>query len=474
MRKITVSDITLRLGASSELSFKEKLELAREIDRLGADVIELPPVNDEKADALFVRTLASLIRGSALSCPSGFTQDSAEAAWEALKDAKKPRLQLSVPVSPVKMEYSCGMKPEKILELIAFQTAVCASLCPDVEFTADDATRAEPEFLALALTRAIESGAGTVTLCDSAGIMLPDEYASFIEGVYARVPALKSVRLSVECSDALGLGAASAVAALRAGAGQVKAASKPGTEPAVSLKTLAYIIRSRGDSLGIGCGLDMTGLQRSLSLIEKLPGAGKPRRGFLPAASGAALPAAGAESIALDAASDTSAVSAAVRRLGYELGAEDFGKVNEAVRRIGASKTIGPRELEAIIAGAAMQVPSAYRLGSYVVTSGNLISATANVLLEKNGAQLRGLSSGDGPIDAAFLAIEQIIGHHYELDDFQIQSVTEGREAMGSALVKLRADGKLYSGEGLSTDIIGASILAYISALNKILYEVKP
>ena len=127
--------------------------------------------------------------------------------------------------------------------------------------------------------------------------------------------------------------------------------------------------------------------------------------------------------------------------------------------------------VDAIIASAAMQVPTTYFIESYVINSGNVISATANITLRKNDEKISGLSNGDGPIDAAFLAIEQIIGRHYELDDFQIQSVTEGREAMGSALVKLRSDGKLYSGKGISTDIIGASIRAYLNAVNKIVYE---
>ena len=118
-----------------------------------------------------------------------------------------------------------------------------------------------------------------------------------------------------------------------------------------------------------------------------------------------------------------------------------------------------------------MQVPSTYKIKSYVINSGNVITATANILLDKDGAEVRGVGIGDGPIDAAFAAIEIIVGHHYELDDFQIQTVTEGRDAMGSALVKLRANGRVYSGNGISTDIIGASIRAYLSALNKIVYE---
>ena len=118
-----------------------------------------------------------------------------------------------------------------------------------------------------------------------------------------------------------------------------------------------------------------------------------------------------------------------------------------------------------------MQVPATYSLVNYVINTGNIIPASAQITIKKGDEQLQGVCIGDGPIDAAFLAVEQIIGHHYELDDFQIQSVTEGKEAMGSALVKLRAGGKLYSGNGISTDIISASIRAYINAVNKIVYE---
>ena len=176
-------------------------------------------------------------------------------------------------------------------------------------------------------------------------------------------------------------------------------------------------------------------------------------------------------SLTLNAFTDMDTVSKIVASLGYDLSAEDMARVYYEFKRTAEKKDINTRELEAIVASSAMQVPAAYKVVSYVINSGNVISSTANITLEKDEKTLSGVSIGDGPIDAAFLAIEQIIGHHYELDDFQIQSVTEGREAIGSALVKLRADGKVYSGNGVSTDIIGASIRAYVNALNKIVYE---
>ena len=163
----------------------------------------------------------------------------------------------------------------------------------------------------------------------------------------------------------------------------------------------------------------------------------------------------------------------AVAKLGYDLSEEDMEAVYGEFIRVAAKKNVGAKELEAIISGVAMQVPPTYTLVSYMVNSsgGNSLAASAQIVLNKNGEILQGISMGDGPIDAAFVALEQVMGCHFELDDFQIQAVTEGKEAMGSALVKLRADGKLYAGTGISTDIIGASIRAYLSAVNKIVFE---
>ena len=179
-----------------------------------------------------------------------------------------------------------------------------------------------------------------------------------------------------------------------------------------------------------------------------------------------------ADGIYLTSHDTCDAVCAAVEQMGYDLSQEDRVKVYDAFMQFAEKRDkVGIRELDAIVASAAMQVPATYKLDNYVITSGSSISATAHMKLTKNGVPMEGVYLGDGPIDAAFLAIEQITGQHYELDDFQIQAVTEGREAMGQTIVRLRSSGKLYSGRGTSTDIVGASIKAYISALNKIVYE---
>ena len=468
MRTIKLSDITLRQAAQSRtfsVSFKERIEIARSLDRLHVDTIELPVIQDAKADVLAGKTIASVVGSAALSAACGMTEESVEQAWESVKGAKRPALHIMAPVSAIQMEYQCHKKAPAMLELVRALVSKARYYTESVEFSAQDATRAERHFLYEVLAAAVEAGAARVTLCDSAGVMTPGEWSAFLGEVYENVPALKKVELGVEISDMLKMSVASAAAAVEAGAGVVKVSIAAADCP--SLVDWAAFVGVKGDELGISTGLRTTELTRSAKQMQWL--LQTERSAGSPFDNGVSGEVAG---ICLSADDGISELAAAVRQLGYDLSEEDAAKVYEAFQAVAAKKHfVGSRELEAIIASAALQVPSTYRVADYVITNGGSIGAMANLTLEKDGEKLFSVAKGDGPVDAAFLAIEQAIGHHYELDDFQIQTVTEGREAMGSALVKLRSGGKLYSGSGLSTDIIGASIRAYVSALNKIIYE---
>ena len=466
MKTVKLIDMTLCEAAAlreNALTFKDKLEVARNLDRLRVDAIELPPMNGSRADQLSGKTIASLVSTS-LCAPVDITESDIASVWESIRNARQPRLCLNAPCSPVGMEYSAHKKAPAMLEAIAAQARQCRSLCEDVELNCLDATRAEREFLCQAIRTAAENGVTRVTLCDTAGLMLPDEFAAFLREVMAALPEV-SVEWYVRVSDTMHMAAASAAAALMAGADGVKCTAVPaGT---ATLTELADLIRTRGQDLDLDTSLRTTELTRTSGQLERLIFTSRSEAS--PFDSGVRDQEPG---ICLDEGDGLADVIKVVRQLGYDLSDEDNARVYEAFKRVAVKKSVvSAKELDVIVATTAMQVPSAYRIDSYVINSGNVITATANITLEKDGNRLRGVSVGDGPIDAAFLAIEQIIGHHYELDDFQIQAVTEGREAMGSALVKLRADGKLYSGNGISTDIIGAAIRAYISALNKIVYE---
>ena len=463
MKNIRLSDVTLKQAEG--LSFKEKIELAKLLDKLGVSVIELVGIQNQKIDSLQIKSIAAVVAGSVIAVPVQLSEESVEQAWNALQYAKKPRLQVCAPTSSVQMEYFLHKKPEAMLSAISAAVAACKSRCADVEFVADDATRSDPAFLAQAIETAIAAGAATVTVCDTAGTMLPGEFSAFVAGLYAAVPALAEVTLGVSCANGLAMADSCVIAAIAQGAGEVKAAAY--STNAASLENVARVLHMRGESIGAAGSVNATQLKRTVNQIALMCQTGRSKSS--PFDSGVRDEETG---IYLTAHDDLGGVMKAALRLGYDLSEEDGKKVFEAFQTIASKKEkVTDKELDAIVASAAMQVPATYVLDTYVITAGNTISATAHLKLTKAGAAMEGVSIGDGPIDAAFLAIESITGQHYELDDFQIQAVTEGRGAMGQTVVKLRSNGKLYSGKGISTDIVGASIHAYISALNKIVYE---
>ena len=463
MRKIRISDVTMKQAAEGfSLSFREKIELSKLLDRLGTDVIELEGISNPRVDALRIKSIAAAVENSVVAVPVQLNEESAQQVWNALQLAKRPRLQVCAPVSSVQMEYLQHKKPEAMLAAVSQTVKACRALCADVEFVVDDATRSELGFLVQILDAAIAAGATTVTLCDTAGTSLPGEFAAFVEKLQADLPALANVCLGVCCANTLSMADACVVAAVSQGAGELKTAAHP--LDTASLITVARLLAARGDAMGVSCGIRTAQLSRAAEQVAWVcqPGKGK----------AAAAAAAEEDGSFLTAHDDAAAVSLAVQKLGYDLSEEDSAKVYDAFCQIAQRKdTVSAKELDAIVASAAMQVPATYTLDTYVITSGNTISATAHIRLLKNGQPLEGVYMGDGSIDAAFQAIEGIVGCHYELDDFQLQAVTEGREAMGQTVVKLRSGGKVYSGRGISTDIVGAGIQAYLSALNKIVYE---
>ena len=465
MNKIRISDVTMKQAGDISLSFKEKIELSKLLDKLGVDLIELEPIRQDKIDSLRIKSVAAAVKDSTIAVPVALNEESVRQTWNALKEARKARLQVCAPVSPVQMEYLFHKKPDAMLAAIRDTIAACRKLCADVEFAADDATRSDPAFLYEAVRTAIAAGAATVTVCDTAGAMLPNEFTAFIRELFANVPELKDVTLGVSCSDQLSMADSCAIAAVRYGAGEIKAAAY--RVDVASLANVAKVLQAKGEFYNATCGVRTTVMKRITGQIGWMCQTGRSETS--PFDNGVA---ADDGSIFLTSHDDLSAMMKVVSRLGYDLSEEDGANVFEAFKAIAEKKEkVGAKELDAIVATAAMQVPPTYTLESYVVTSGNTISATANLNLKKQDRVLSGVSLGDGPIDAAFLAIEQITGHHYELDDFQIQAVTQGREAMGQTLVKLRSNGKVYSGQGISTDIVGAGISAYLNALNKIVYE---
>ena len=440
--KLYVVDSSLCREGAKTLSFREKLQLAKTLDGSGVDAILLTAPAGSKEEQVVCRTIAGSIGCAAvLPCHS---EEGIEAAWECLKEAKNPCIAVSLPISTVQMEYMYHKKAPQMLETIASLCAAAKAVCDNVIFIAGDASRAEEGFLAKATAAAAENGAKAAIVCDDSGICLPQELAALVSQVTA-------CPVYVQPSNALDMASACAAEAIRAGAQGICTAMD---DAFLRPDRLAQLLRTKGAALNAESSLNITAIAASL-------------QGAAPAAQQDSQPVA-----QLDDSSSLSDIAAAVAALGYELSDEDVGKVYQEFRRVIRKRgKLSAAELEAIIATAAMQVPSTFHVVNYVVNCGNVLTATANITLEKNGQTLATVAMGDGPIDAAFHVIEGIIGHHYELDDFQISAITKGREAVGNAIVRLRSGGKLYSGNGVSTDIVGASIRAYINALNKIVYE---
>ncbi len=455
MKQIKIADATL-CRDNNHFSFKEKIEIARQLENLNVDIIEFPEIANARADILLIKTVSSFVKNSVISVAAGVGADSVDNAINALGNAKHAQIRIELPVSPVGMEYTCHKKPDKILAHIENCITKAKAVIKNIEFCAVDATRAEGDFLFKAIDTAINAGATSVSICDSAANMLPDDFADFA----SNIADAYSVPVGVKCDNKNGLAIAQAILAVKQGIDFVKTAVDGNTVP---LEVFADMIKNCGNDYGFASNIKTTELHRIVKQIRWVTGNSQNNNTAIKTTEDTA--------IHLDKNDDIDAVITAAAKLGYDLSEDDKAKVYEEFLRVAAKKNVGYKELEAIIASVALQVPSTYTLVNYVINTGNIIPASAQITIKKGDEQIQGICIGDGPIDAAFLAVEQIIGHHYELDDFQIQSVTEGKEAMGSALVKLRNNGKLYSGNGISTDIISASIRAYINAVNKIVYE---
>ena len=462
MRKITISDYTLKelVGRDrSQLLFREKLAIALGLCRYGADVIELPAIKNPREDRIVCKTIAESVKGCIVAIPAGSTVDEIRFASECIKGAYHPRLQICLPVSTVQMEYQYRLKGPKMVAKIEELVSAARAYCEDIEFEAQDATRCEIDFLAEACTAAKRAGASVVSISDDAGILMPEEFSAMVIELKARV----SIPVIAKVSNSINLAVANGLAAIKAGADGIKV-SVSGSRN-LRIGKFAEALKTRGSDIGVTSNLKYTELHSDVdSMLKRIHRKDKAEEEEDVQLEGSA--------IFLDSESTIQQVSDAVASLGYDLTPDDVNKVYEALKSLCEKKSsIGSKELDAIVASSAMQFPATYKLVSYVGTSSNKVNSVTNVVLDREGSKLSGTGVGGGPIDSAFMAIEQCVGFHYELDDFQIQAVTEGKESLGSALVRLRSDGKLYSGNGLSSDIVGASIRAYINALNKIVYE---
>jgi 2-isopropylmalate synthase len=500
-RKIVIFDTTLRDGEQApgcSMNLEEKLEVARQLGRLGVDVIEAGFPASSPGDFASVQEIARKVRGPIVAGLARALEKDIDAAWGAVREAARPRLHLFLATSPIHMEHKLRLRPEEVLAQAAAMVHYAKQFCEDVEFSAEDASRSDPAFLAKVIEAAIAAGATTVNIPDTVGYAEPGEFAELIRGLKGGIPNIGKAVLSVHCHNDLGLAVANSLAAIDAGAEQVECTINGLGERAgnAALEEIVMALRTRSEHYGATVGLDLSQIYATSRLVSSVTGvkvqankavvgdnafaheAGIHQHGVL--ANRATYEIMTPESIGLPrnrmVLGKHSGRHAFMERLGQlgilpdeSMAAVLFEEFKELADR---KKTVSDRDLEALVMGRAVQPPETYRLDRFVINSGNSIASTSTVRLAlKEGGQAERVAVGDGPIDASFKAIDKIVGAKLVLEDFSLSAVTGGKDAQGEARVRVAVEGRFYNGRGLSTDVIEASLKAYIAAINAMEHE---
>ncbi|MCI8653671.1 MAG: 2-isopropylmalate synthase [Angelakisella sp.] len=503
MRKICIFDTTLRDGEQAPgctMNPGEKLALAKQLERLGVDVIEAGFPVASPDDFAAVNEIAKIITGSAVAALCRAVAKDVETAAKALAPAKNPRLHVFIATSDLHLREKLGITREKALEMIAESVALACTLCRDVEFSAEDATRSDREFLLAALNTAIDAGAATVNVPDTVGYTTPEEMGDLIAWLKKNLHRKKDgaeVTLSVHCHNDLGMAVANSLAAIRAGASQVEGTINGIGERAgnVALEEVIMALDTRGPLYQAETGIDLKQIYRTCRLVstvigQKIP-PNKPVVGRNAFNHEAGIHQHGVlknpltyeimsperigiydNDLVLGKHSGKHAFTQRVEELGYILPGELLEKAFARFLALAdRKKTVTNKDIEAIVGAAGYSIPETYKLHSFVVNSGTVISATAVVKLIRDGEEIEHVARGDGPIDAAFKAIDRIVKVGFQLVNYSIHSVTEGEDAQGEVVVKLRQGNNTVTGRGLSTDIFEASLKAYLNAVNKIIAQ---
>ncbi len=496
-KTIKIFDTTLRDGEQSpgcSMNVKEKLLLAKQLEKMGVDIIEAGFAASSEGDFQSVRTIAGEIKNSTVAVLARAVKGDIDRAWQAVKEANKPRIHIFIATSDIHMKYKLKMKAEEVIERAVDMVAYAASLCPEVEFSAEDATRSNPKFLAEIFDRVIEAGAKIINIPDTVGYTTPGEFHDFIMDIRRQSKLLDKVEISVHCHNDLGLAVANTLAAARAGATQFECTVNGIGERAgnAALEELVMAMEVRQDYYAFKSNIKTQEIMKTSNLLSSITGIGvQPNKAIVGAnafAHESGIHQHGVlsnpetyeimrpESIGISTNnmvigkhSGRHAFKDKVKSMGYDLSGEELEKAFVEFKELAdKKKQIYDRDIDAIILKRETRVEDTYKLERFVINSGNTITTTASVVLRHGGKNIEGISSAQGPVDAAFSAIEKCISIHVDLEDYSIQSVTEGTDALGYSVVKLKYDGDYYIGRGTSVNVVEASISAYINAVNSI------
>ena len=497
MGKIIIFDTTLRDGEQSpgaSLNINEKLEIARQLAVLGVDIIEAGFPAASPGDFQSVRKAAQEIRGTVICGLARSLKKDIDAAYEAVKYSKRPRIHVFLATSKIHMKYKLKKAEGEILKLAAWAVKYARGKVGDVEFSPEDASRTERGFLYHVVEAVIGAGASTVNIPDTVGCATPFEFGELIRGIKEAVPNIGRAVISVHCHNDLGLAVSNSLAAVLNGAGQIECTINGLGERAgnASLEEVVMAIRTRGDIFsGMFTSVNTKELYRTSRLVSKLTGmpvqpnkaivginafsheSGIHQDGVLkkrltyevidPADVGF-----GETRIVLGKHSGRHAFRDRLKKLGLELNGRGLEKAFARFKALAdKKKAIFDEDIEAIVEDEVRAAPEVYRLRQFYVASGNQVEPQARLELKFKNKILKASSGGDGPVDACYKAVDKITGMKGKLVDYQLHSITSGKDALGEVTVRVSSGGKVVSGRGASTDIIEASIKAYLSAMNK-------
>ncbi len=495
-RDVIIFDTTLRDGEQAPgnaMSPEAKLRLARQLDTLGVDVIEAGFPAASQGDLRGVQQVAEVVRRPIIAALARCHERDIDAAAEALQPAQRKRIHVFIATSDLHLEQKLRIDRAECIERVRAAVQRARGYAADVEFSAEDATRSDLDFLCRVVLVAIAEGATTINLPDTVGYTTPAEYAALFRAVSDRVPEVKDVVLSAHCHDDLGLAVANSLAAIEAGAGQVECTINGIGERAgnAALEEIVMAGRVRPQVVAFQCGVNPREIVRTSRLLSHEIGvfpqpnkaivgrnafaheAGIHQHGVLqngltyeiisPETVGA-----GGSSIVLGKHSGRHALERRYRQLGYEPDAETLEQLYQAFTALADKKReILDEDLLTLLHDGFHRAPEVYNLTSLRVTCGTE-TAKAEVRMAGPGFNERSATAtGNGPIAAAFAAIGEAVGRSIEVLDLSVQSVTPGRDSLGRVILQVRIDGKSLSGHGASTDIVEAGARALVHALNK-------
>lgn len=497
MRIIKVFDTTLRDGEQSpgaSMNVEEKLQVARQLQRLGVDIIEAGFPIASPGDFEAVRRIASEIKGVTIAGLARARDEDIERAAEALKPAESRRIHTFIATSDIHLQYKLRLSREAVLEAAQKAVKKARQYTDDVEFSAEDATRSDWDYLCRVLEAVIDAGARTVNIPDTVGYAIPQEFGELIEYIKNKVPNIDKAVISVHCHNDLGLAVANSLTAILKGAGQVECTINGIGERAgnAAMEEIVMALKTRPKYFEADTRIITQEIYKTSRLVSKITGmvvqpnkaivganafaheAGIHQDGFLKERStyeimrpeDVGIPQ---SKLILGKHSGRHAFKARLEELGYRLSEDELNRAFERFKRLADQKKyIFDEDIETLVSEEVSKIPEVYKLIELSVTSGTNTRPTARIKLSVNDRVIERTEQGDGPVDAVYRAIAAITETKSELLKFEVKSITGGTDALGEVTVTLDEGGYTVRGHGADTDIIVASAKAYINALNKL------